>query len=643
MAKPLILSDDSQQRVMTVFTTVFNYMSSNEWGLRDRLYERDLTFYRENDWGEAQRRAQIANRSGNLARLQNAQVPIVMPQVETQLADLSSIFLTGYPIFGVVAPPEHQDLAAVMEAQIADNSIRFGWHRNLTLAIRDGLKYNLQAVECTWETLKVGSVLSAMKENSNELETTGVQVDYAGNKIERWDLYNTVLDPRVAPAKMHEDGEFAGRSELISRTVLKKRMLQLPRGTLINATKAFESGSGTITNTPGVNQFYIPVINNNALIDPASHQHDWMVIMGMDQAKIHYAPSYEWSVLYVRLIPSEHKIQVPNAPKTPRIFKLIVINRSVLIYCQPVETAHDFLPVFFGQPIEDGLNYQTKGFAENQEPFQNIATGMWASIMEGQRRQVYDRLLYDPDRVRKEDINKADAVGRIAVRNKSYSKSVAEGVAALPYRNENQANTQQLLREVSMMADEAAGSNRAARGQFQKGNRTRAEYEDVMSGIVGRTRTMAMALESQFFMPLKETVKLNTLQFQTPADFLERKTNTLLKLDPAALRKARIFMKISDGLLPSSKLMSSDLMTNITNAVLTIPALQAEYDVIAMLEYNWRVQGAHELPSFKRGPDGRAAFLQTAAESAAATNVPQAGPGNMSQVPGVSNGPSIAQ
>ena len=638
----LRVSEESQTKLMDVFTKTFNYMSSNEWGLRERLLERDTAYYRENDYTEATRRAKAANKSGDVTRLQNLVVPIVMPQVESQLSDLASIFLSGYPLFGVVAPPEDMEMAAAMEAQIADNAVRFGWQRQLLLALRDGLKYNLQAVECSWDTVKVGSVLTTIGDDSSQ-KAEGVQTDYAGNRMARWDLYNTVLDPRVEPAKMHEEGEFAGRSELISRTTLKRRMLGLPRGTLMNATKAFESGLSSITNTPGVNQFYIPMLNHHALIDPSLHKHDWMVWLGMEDSKIRYSASYEWSVLYVRLIPSEMKLAMQQAPNTPRIFKLIVINRSTLIYCQEVATAHDYLPVFFGQPVDDGLSYQTKSFSENQEPFQDLSTAMWTSVLEGQRRQVYDRLLYDPDRVRKDDINRADSVGRIAVRNKSYSKSVAEGVAALPYRNENQANTQALLREVAMMADEAAGSNKAARGQFQKGNRTRTEYEDVMSGTVGRTRLMAMSLEIQFFQPLKEVIKLNTLQFQSSADFMDFNTGQIKALDAPKLRKARIRMKMSDGLLPSSKLMSGDLLTQISNTVLSVPALQAEYDVLAMLEYNWRMSGATWLPSFKRDETGRAAFMQNVQQMAAAAATEPAQPGNPTQIPGVSNGTSPAQ
>lgn len=633
------LDDKAQRNVLDVFTKVFNYMSSNEWGLRDRLLERDLQFFRENDTTEAHRRAALANSRGDSKRLQNAQVPIVMPQVESQLADLASIFLTGYPIFGVTAPPAQMELAKQLEAQIADNAIRFSWVRNLMLAMRDGLKYNLQATNVSWEVLKVGAVMSELGAD-NELAARGTRVDYAGNAIERWDLYNTVLDPRVEPAKMHSEGEFAGNSQLVSRTTLKRRMAQLPRGTLMNATQAFESGLASISTTGGANAYYIPQINNKALIDPRTHGQDWMTWLGMDDGKIRYSPSYEWSKLYVRLIPSEVGIRVPNAPNTPRVFKLIVINRSVLIYCQPEESAHDYIPVFFGQPVDDGLAYQTKGFAENAEPFQNISTGLWASIMEGQRRQVYDRLLYDPDRVRASDINKADSVGRIPVRNKSYSKNVNEGVAALPYRAENQVGVLGLIQQMGMMADQANGTNRAAQGQFQKGNRTRAEYEDVMGGPAGRTQLMALSLEAQFFQPIKDVIKLNTLQYQTPADFVDQKTGNVISLNPEELRKARVSMKISDGMLPSSKLMSSDLLQNVTQTVLAVPALQAEYDVMAMLTYNWRMSGASWLPDFKRGPDGRAAFMQNAQQMAA---VETPTPGNPSQTPGVSNGPALAQ
>lgn len=634
--RPVRPSQESQRMLLQYFRRAFEYMSSNEHGMRDRLFERDLEFYRENDWDEAHRRAQRANRRGDSRRLQNVQVPIVSPQVEAQLGDLASIFLTGYPIFGVVSSPETADMATAFEAQIGDNALKFGWPRQLLIALRDGLKYNLQAVEVDWHEQKVGTVLNDL-EDPNSTAGAGVRTIYAGNRIQRLDLYNTILDPRVAPANVHVEGEFAGYSQLVGRIELKRRMAALKQGTLINATEAFESGTSEVSAASGTNAYYIPQINNTPLVDPMMHQQDWLTWLGISSSKINYSPSYEWSVLYARMIPSELKIPVSSAPNTPRIFKLIVINRRVLISATIMDNAHDFLPILVGQPEEDGLGYQTKSFAEGLEPYQQLSTGLWTATMEGQRRAVYDRLLYDPDRVRRSDIDRADSVGRIAVRGKQYSRNVSEGVAQLPYRMENQAGVMQLIQLISNYSDEAAGSNKAARGQFQKGNRTRFEYEDVMGGTTNRTRTRALLLEYQFFQPMKEVIKLNALQYQAPAEFTDQRTGARVQVDPSKLRKAALDFKMSDGLLPSSKLLSGEILDKVTQYAMAVPAIAAEYDVMQMLTYNWKMSGAFWLPSFKRDEASKAQFMQ----DHQATQPPKAG--NPSQAPGVSNGPAAAQ
>lgn len=635
----LKLSEESQRKVLQYAIRALDYMSNNSLGFRDMLLERDLEYYRENDWSEAHARAARANRTGDTRRLQNVQVPIVSPQVEAQLADLSSIFLTGYPMFGVVSSPETADQALAFETQISDNAIKFGWPRQLMLGLRDGLKYNLQAVDVDWTEQRFGSVLNDIGAQGTDTDGAAGQISYAGNKIDRLDLYNTVLDPRCAPTETHLDAEFAGYSRLYSRIKLKRMFANLPKGTLMNATKAFESGVANITNTPGVAQFYIPEVNRRSFIDPQIHNRDWMTWLGLEDTKIHYAHSYEVSKLYARLIPSEFGIKVQSAPNTPRIFKIYVVNRSQLVYCQMMNNAHDMLPIVVGQPQEDGLGYQTKSFAEDLEPFQQISNSLWTSTIEAQRRLVYDRLLYDPDRVRASDINKADSVGRIAVRGKQYSRNVADGVAALPFRMDNQAGVMQLIQAISGYADEAAGSNKSMRGQFTKGNRTRTEYQDVMSGTAGRTQTRALNLEYQFFQPIKEQIKLNALQYQAPAEFTDQRTGQRVMVNPAELRKMRLDFKLSDGLLPSSKMLATDVLDKVTQYAMAVPAVGVQYDVMEMLTYNWKMSGAWWLPSFKRtDPEKQQAMADLQASNAATT-----GPGNPQQSPGVSNGPSLAQ
>lgn len=635
MQEILKITKETEGKLMQFFTRVYVDDQFGRSRLREMLYERDLQYYRENDWTEAHRRAQIANRRGQSTRLQNVQVPIVQPQVESQLADLTSIFLTGYPIFGVIAKPDAQDQAAAMEAVITDNAAHFGWVRNLMLGMRDGLKYNVMGVDVDWQESYVGSVINDLGEDG-ELTASTKRLDYAGNRIHRMDLYNTVFDTTVHPGNMHVDGEFCGYSTLVNRTRLKRDMQNFQRGTLINATAAFESGVANVGNAYGTAEYYIPEISGRQLIDAQMHQQNWLTWLGIAETKIQYSPSYEKTVLYARLIPKEFKMNL-SQPGTPRIFKLIVINRRQIIYCQPMTNAHDYLPTIIGQPDEDGLGWQAKSYADQLEPYQEISTALWTSVIEGQRRAVYDRLLYDPDRVRASDINRADSVGRVPVRGKQYSRNVGEAVMQLPYRMENQGSAMQLIGAIGQYADEAGGSNKAARGQFQKGNKTRYEYEDTMGGSSSRTRTRALMMEAQMFTPIKTIVKLNTLQYQTSTQVPDQRSGEIREVDPIALRKNIVNFKLSDGLMPTSKMISGDLLDKIAQLGMAVPAIGAEYDIMGMLEYNWRLNGAMWLPDFKRKPKEKQQYIQDTQQLN-----PRAG-GNPSQPQGVSNGPAATK
>ena len=114
-------------------------------------------------------------------QIQNITVPVVMPQVESALADLQEIFLTGYPIFGVVAPPGTEAAMEQMETQIGENSIRAAWPLELLKAMRDGLKYDLGAVEVCWETKKTFTVVTAQEADISR--GAAQETLYSGNYI----------------------------------------------------------------------------------------------------------------------------------------------------------------------------------------------------------------------------------------------------------------------------------------------------------------------------------------------------------------------------------------------------------------------------------------------------------------------------
>jgi hypothetical protein len=115
---------------------------------------------------EDQIRARLAAIRGEAFRIQNFIAPIVLPQVESALGYLDSVFLTGHPIISVGAPPKYADTALSFATIIENNSTVAGWARNLHLMFRSGLKYSVAAAEIDWEQRR--QVSSAERRNRRQ-------------------------------------------------------------------------------------------------------------------------------------------------------------------------------------------------------------------------------------------------------------------------------------------------------------------------------------------------------------------------------------------------------------------------------------------------------------------------------------------
>jgi len=617
------LSMESSKAVVNYLNTALStYITS--YNIRSQLLMRDLAYYRENDTTRQQQLAKGYNMTGDPTKMQNITVPIVMPQVESALAYHTGVFLTGYPIFGVVAPPDAADAMAQMETIIGENSIRGAWPQQLMKTIRNGLKYDLGAVEVVWEKKKTASIGTPQL---NSLANGSVkETYYEGNFIKDLDPYNLLLDTRVSPDVNHIEGEFAGYTELLSRIATKQRMDNLDPFASMNFKAALESpstGSQVDSQTAG---YFIPTVNPDALLPAANQQpfnwDNWFV--GAKQpradgsAPIQYQNAYEWTTLYARILPSDFAMNVSNRNHV-QIWKFIIINRSVCIFAQRQTNAHGYLPIIVCKPSNDGMSYQSKSFAQNVEPYQYLASSLMNSALESQRRKVYDRILYDSNRIRKQDIDNVSPVARIPVKNNQYAKDLASAVHIMPYRDEGVAAIMEFSQSVTNMADIANGQNRVQQGQFQKGNKTRREFDTVMSNSNSRQQMAAIALEYSFFTPIKEIIKSNILQYQPPTQMMNTLTKQPVKIDPTVLREKIISFKLSDGLLPTDKLVGTDVLITILQTAQAVPEIRAKYDIMGMMLYFWQIQGAYWLKDFERTPEQQAAYLQTMQQAALAS------------------------
>ncbi len=607
------ISPDSQESFLRLTLECFRVMSKS-YNFRERMQITDRQYQRELDFSQAQLRARRYNESGDPSKMQNVTVPVVMPQVESALAELSEIFLTSYPMFPMFSKPQMQDAALQMETVIGEQGVTFGWAAELLQCLRDSLKYNLAICEVVWENKKVWSVTNDATANIRHGQPN--ETVFSGNALRRVDPYNAILDTRVDPFKLAEEGEFAGYTKMVGRMRLKQLIAEMDPTKTMNVKAAFESGIGSYTTNAASDGFFIPMVNPFAMIDPGTvsgvgNTINWHAWAGLeDTRRIAYSGDiYEFTVMYARVIPSEHKMNVANR-FTPQIWKMIIVNRKVCIFAELQTNAHNLLPIIVAQATEEGLGYQSKSFADNAASFQALATSLYVSGIESQRKKVYDRILYDPSRINKADIENTSPVARIAVKQEAYGKPLGEAMYPIPYRDDQAHQIFGVAQDILQMADVANGQNRVNRGQFQKGNKTRGEFDEVMDGSKARPRMMAMVLENRFFNPIKHILKLNTLQFQPPVNLFNRNTKQDVAIDPVALRKAAMEFRMADGLMPTDAFVNMELFKSIMQIVSTFPQILAQWDIMSMIFYWMKLEGATWIDDFKIvqpavGPDGQ--------------------------------------
>lgn len=592
---PVALSRSSQLAFIEYYRSLQSLQNVTRNETRSRLERVDRDYQRELDRSEDNQRARSANRNSDPTRFQNITIPVVMPQVEAAVVHQTSVFLTGQPLFGVVASPKFMDEALQLESILEDNSVRGGWARELMMFFRDGLKYNFGVIEVDWGE----EVTYSIETNLDKDLKRGIpkKVIWSGNRIRRRDPYNTFVDTRVAPTEVYKDGEFAGYTELMSRIKLKSFVAELPDKIIANIVPAFESGLGASMGAKDASamNFYVPNINPDiAEEDFKGAGTNWLRWAGLKSnadIKINYKDSYEVTTLYAKVLPSEFSLAVPNK-NTPQIYKLIIVNHEHIIYAELQTNAHGYLPIMIGQPLEDGLSYQTKSLADNGAPFQHLATAYMASIIASRRRAISDRVLYDPSRITSAHINSDNPSAKIPVRPAAYGKNISDSVHHFEYREDQAGTSMQQIQALLGLANGLAGQNQVTQGQFVKGNRTLAEFEDVMQNAAGRDQLASILLEYQVFIPMKLILKLNTLQFQAGTTIFNRDKDIEVEIDPIALRKAVMEFRVSDGLIPASKLLNTEAFGSALQAISTSTQIGAAYNIGPMFSYFMKTQGA---------------------------------------------------
>lgn len=534
-------------------------------------------------------------------------VPIVNSQVGTALAFLSKTFLSSDTIFPIVSAPEADKITAQFNTLISNYADDFQWRRNLLIALGNGLRYPVTAVECTWETRKINKAVNKLKGSTAAVATEATVK--AGFRITALNMYNTFWDMNVLPARVAEDGEYAGYVEALTGSMLLRKLQNL--GALEVLSK---EALGQILQDKGLKSYYMPLTSpTTGAVKSAHADFPFEAMFGIypdgseykgDKTRLNMTNSlYEVVTIYYRMLPCLLGLTEADLPginiNSLQIFKFVIVGGRNIAYAEVRTNAHEMIPIFFGQPFENGLGYATNSLSEDLLPLQNTASSLLTGDLLSMSRLLADRGFYNPEMVDADDINSASVTKKIPVKNMAYGRNLSEAYYPIPFEDRLAGTRIGAAQQISVFSQMLSGQNAVTQGQFVKGNKTNSQFDQVINNSSARQVQMALLLEDQFFSPIKNVLMSDMLQYQEPLEILDRSTGTKVQVNPAELRNAIYRFEITDGLIDVAKVASTESLQLALQALQANPQLAMGYNLPDMFSHLMSLLGIKDLDDFK--------------------------------------------
>lgn len=555
-------------RIMTEHRKNADYINKME--VIDQAYARFITNYDPSTGIVTGEGIDAATQPVGVVNMPSTTPPVVVSQVDSMVAYLADVYLSGYPLFPVVSNPTNKKEAEQLEVMLDDHAVLGGYARQLLKFFKNGIKYNICALEADWSAIEQYSLTDVLLA-PGDIKLRKDNKSYT--KLKNLDMYNTIWDRTTSPGDIASEGDYAGYVSMLTRTKLKRLLNRLGNDNECFNTR--EALNSTCSESYYQQQ---PQISDYVSSKKPMSGMDWVrYITGLpdEEGGGIGGDNFELITLYARIIPKDFNLSVPMA-NTPQIWKFLYINNQILVQAKRIISAYDYLPILFGQPIEDDLGYQTQSIAEANIPFQEAAKTLFNIRFNAARRAVSDRALYDPDLISSTDVNAPVPAAKIPVKSNRLdsSKKIGDSYHPIPF---DPRGTDTALQDGMMIVNfgkELSGLNNPMQGQFQKGNKSVQEWNDTMGGADARLRMPALTLEYQVFAPLKEILKLNIFQYGDDAELVSQKSGAVVQVNINELRKKVLSFRVADGYTPKSKIASTDSLTQLSQMVMQSPALQ---------------------------------------------------------------------
>ena len=521
-------------------------------------------------------------------------------------AYLVAVYVAKSTIIEVPDLPNAMHVTAALKDKIGRDSGRHAWALELIKIIQNSVIYNFGAAELR---------LTAKRENV----------------LRAINPYNFFYDQSVPPDKIGSDALYAGYTELVTLPTLY-RLISASGGqwltdvgkSLISDINALERVSYLTSQRSEFIGDYCAggfgMTLSNALVRSARksnyHTPDWHAVVNdisdvEQRVKLRTSiakGNYQLTTYYCRAMPEwlglpAKKYASYNGSDSGQIpvWKMYILDHTYLMAVEPVVESHGYLPLMAGQVQVDTAG-DSLTYSESLAPVQVFSAKLNIARIAAMRRALSDRGLYNKALIESDDINNRSPTAQIPVNGHSLRElgmSIRDAYFHLPFDSSGIAQLMGGIGEVDDFASRISGNNPQMQGAHLPGNRTAGEAQRVNMMGEGRFRVYSILFQQTFMLPFKIQLRSN----------LSDSTQELTYYDPATGRKQSVSQAeyaeyepdfvLADGMMPSTKMISPDMLSSLLTAVIQIPQLQATKDVGAMVDLLARAGGVedfHKIP-----------------------------------------------
>ena len=514
-------------------------------------------------------------------------------------AYLIAVYVAKMPIIEVPDLPNAMHVTQAVKDKIQRDSTKYNWALEMIRIIQNAVVYNSGAAEVR---------LSAQKDNI----------------IKSVNPYNFFYDDSVLPSAIGDDARFAGYTDLVTLPTLYRILGAVQPDFVTSVGKKLIANVDTLENLSVLRHFTQGFAGSyrqsglERILAGYSQRHDER---GGAPVNIGGFFNTDWSVeledkptfdtmeerLFARnqMARGQHELTtyyhrgMPSWLGLPAktygsykdldgvlpVWKITLLNHTYLLAVEPVIERHGQIPLMMGQVTVDNTAAPL-AFSESLAPTQVYGAKLNNARVAALRRALSDRGLYNDALVDSGKVANRSATAQIPVNGHALQEMgwrMSDAYMHLPFDPSGVGQLIGALGEVDSYAARISGNNPQMQGSHLPGNRTAAEAARVNTMGEGRFRVYSIILQQTFMSKLKSVLRSNFKDSTGVLTYFDPATRTKKSITPQEYADNESDFVLSDGLMPSNKMISPEAVASLITAIIQIPELRGIKDLGAMI------------------------------------------------------------